>query len=91
MKSDSSAKSIVTWNIQHREGTILRSGKIVERLVEFDADVVVLTEFRINASGTAIKTRMQAQGYTLRHLVVPERASLVYRQRRRRAELIFCR
>lgn len=70
-------KSIVAWNIQHGGGDPQRSPKVITELAEFESDVIVLTEFRNNATGALIKARLAELGYSVSHPLVPERANSV--------------
>ena len=70
-------KSIVAWNIQHGGGSGERGRKIVSELAGLKADVIVLTEFRNNSTGTLIKARLAELGYSVSHPAAPERANSV--------------
>lgn len=51
---------IVSWNAQHGGGR--RAARFAETLADFDADAVVITEFRNNSSGKKIIDILQASG-----------------------------
>ncbi len=54
---------IATLNIRHGGGT--RVSAILRYLPTLDADVLILTEFRSGATGSAIRSNLAAQGYSL--------------------------
>jgi exonuclease III len=71
------SKNIVAWNIRHGGGSGERSQEIVAALPGFDADVIVLTEFRSSSTGSLIKAALARLGYSVSHPDVPERANSV--------------
>jgi exonuclease III len=72
-----SSKSIVAWNIRHGGGGGERSQGVVAALSSLDADVIVLTEFRSNSTGSLIKAALGRLGYSISHPDVPEHANSV--------------
>lgn len=60
-------KKIVSWNIRHGAGSRARRHKVIEQLLQFDADVLVVTEFRLGPSGDALLLAMKGAGYHLSH------------------------
>ncbi len=70
-------RSIVAWNIQHGGGRKNRCRRILNKLEEFDADVLIITEFRNNAAGTTIKSCLAGLGYEISHPATGERANSV--------------
>jgi len=52
---------IATLNIRHGGGT--RVAALLEHIAELDADILALTEFRCNRSGSALRDRLAALGY----------------------------
>ena len=54
---------IATWNIRHGGGGGERGGKVAATLLAFEADILVLTEFRVGAAGHALTARLAAAGY----------------------------
>ncbi len=70
-------RSIVTWNIQHGGGSNARLAGIIAQLRSFDADVLVLTEFRNGRAGRAIKAALTELGFKVSHPLVPERSNSV--------------
>jgi len=52
---------LLTLNIRHGGGT--RSAAIVDAIIESDPDVIVLTEFRENASGATIRAELAERGW----------------------------
>ncbi|MGP4106741.1 endonuclease/exonuclease/phosphatase family protein [Virgibacillus sp. L01] len=52
---------LLTWNI--RQGGKREIKKIVASLVRYDADLIVLTEFRENAAEQFLRQEMQANGW----------------------------
>jgi len=51
---------ILTWNIQHGGGP--RIDRIHEAMRPYEADVVVLSEYRNNERGADLRARMKADG-----------------------------
>ncbi|WP_417693436.1 endonuclease/exonuclease/phosphatase family protein [Roseibium sp.] len=71
-------RRITTWNIKHGGGgTKGRQVPVAEQLLKFDADILVVTEFRPNASGAYITDQLQQAGYSLTHPGGPEKANSV--------------
>jgi exodeoxyribonuclease-3 len=58
-------KRIVSWNIQHGGGKRLR--QVCEVLSTFNADVLVVSEFRANPGGQQLKDHLARSGYQLSH------------------------
>lgn len=56
---------IATLNIRHG-GTRSRDA-LATRLVAYDADLLVVTEFRANAAGAGLITRLEGAGYSTSH------------------------
>ena len=52
---------ILTWNLQHGGGR--RIGRIVEALRPYEADVLVLSEYRNNEPRAALRARLREEGY----------------------------
>lgn len=52
---------LLTWNLQHGGGR--RIDRIVECLRPYEADVIVLSEFRNNEPGVALRARLKEEGY----------------------------
>lgn len=77
IQTSSLTRTVITWNIQHGGGTKERCRSVILELNILNTDVFVLTEFRNNAAGYAIKTRLTELGYFLSHPEVPERANTV--------------
>ena len=46
---------LLTWNLQHGGGS--RIGGIAEALLPYEADVLVLSEFRNNKSGADLRAQ----------------------------------
>lgn len=70
-------KSIVTWNIRHGGGRAERSRKILTQLGAFDADLLIVTEFRNGPTGAVIRAYLASLGYALSHPNAGERANTV--------------
>lgn len=64
---DEPVTRFATWNIQHGGGS--RSGEISRGIEQIAADVLVLTEFRNNASGEVLAKRLEELDY--RHIHCP--------------------
>lgn len=61
-------KRVVTWNIRHGGGgASKRQVRVADQLLAFDADVLVVTEFRANAAGEYIIGRLRNGGYEVSH------------------------
>jgi exonuclease III len=56
---------IATLNIRH--GGSKHGGALATRLIGYDADILVITEFRTNAAGARLKLHLAAAGYTTSH------------------------
>jgi exodeoxyribonuclease-3 len=56
-------KKIVTWNIRHGGG--LRAQLAAETLLGFEADLLVITEYRSGTAGTLVKASLDGAGYRL--------------------------
>lgn len=54
-------KKIVTWNIRHGGG--LRRETVAKSLVGFDADLLVITEFRSGPTGALLSSSLNRAGY----------------------------
>ena len=54
---------IVSLNIRHGGGTVARVDALIARLLGYDADVVVVTEFRANRFGAHLIGELQRAGY----------------------------
>jgi exodeoxyribonuclease III len=52
---------ILTWNIRHGGGT--RVNKIIDRIIEHEADIVIITEYRNNENGLIIRKALLENGY----------------------------
>lgn len=72
-----SQKTIVTWNIRHGGGGTERSQKILSQLGAFNADLLVVTEFRNGPTGAVVRTHLASLGYSLSHPNAGERANSV--------------
>lgn len=70
-------KTIVTWNIRHGGGGAERSQKILSQLSAFNADVLVVTEFRNGPTGAIIRSHLAGLGYAISHPDTRERANSV--------------
>lgn len=53
---------IATLNIRH--GGAKSAGALATRLLGYDADILVVTEFRANAAGARLMLHLAAAGYT---------------------------
>jgi exodeoxyribonuclease III len=51
---------LVTWNLQHGGGR--RIDQIAVALLPYDADVLVLSEYRNNVSGDDLRARLKEDG-----------------------------
>ena len=70
-------KSIVTWNIRHGGGANERRAAVIAQLLSFDADLLIVTEFRLNTTGVAICSALAGAGYALSHPGVDDKANSV--------------
>ncbi len=61
------ALKIVTWNIRHGGGAQANRSRMVNTLLGFQADILVLTEFQMGAAGESIMAALSAAGYTFSH------------------------
>lgn len=68
---------IVCWNIRHGGGDGERNARIRAALTEFNADILVIPEFRPNAGGDLIKAHLSELGYHLTHPDVQEKLNTV--------------
>lgn len=66
---------IATLNI--RQGGTKSAEALTDRMLGYDADLLVVTEFRANAAGTALISRLDAAGYTSAHPSVDRRHNTV--------------
>ncbi|MGI4802815.1 MAG: endonuclease/exonuclease/phosphatase family protein [Janthinobacterium lividum] len=58
---------IVSWNIRHGGGSGERGQMVIETLKSFDADILVVPEFRIGGTGERIVQALRAYGYHVSH------------------------
>lgn len=56
---------IATLNIRH--GGTRSAEALATRLLGYDADLLVITEFRTNAAGTRLISRLESAGYSVTH------------------------
>ena len=63
----SDARRVVTLNILHGGGSVDRGGALLARLLSYDADILVVTEFRANRFGELLIGRLQRAGYATSH------------------------
>ncbi|SEP88328.1 Exonuclease III [Mycobacterium sp. 88mf] len=66
---------IATLNIRH--GGSKFSDALTARLLGYDADLLVVTEFRANEAGRALVARLEGAGYTTTHPVVDAKQNCV--------------
>ena len=52
---------IITWNIKHGGGT--RINQVIDTLGEYDADILVITEYRNNEKGKNLRNFLMERGY----------------------------
>lgn len=60
-------RRIVTWNIWHGGGTGERHRQVVARLLAYEADLLIITEFRPGPSGRALLRALTEGGYSISH------------------------
>jgi exodeoxyribonuclease III len=58
---------VVAFNILHGRGSVDRIGTLATRLLSYDADVLVVSEFRANRFGDLLTGRLQGEGYGTSH------------------------
>ena len=56
-------RRVVALNILHGGGSVDRIGTLATRLLSYDADVLVVSEFRANRFGDLLTGRLQGEGY----------------------------
>ena len=71
------SKRVVSWNIRHGGGDGERSARIREVLGRFDAEVLVITEFRANSGGERLKVYLSELGYYLSHPAIEPKLNTV--------------
>lgn len=59
------ATTIATLNIRH--GGRKSGAALADRMLGYDADILVVTEFRSNEVGAQLRTRLEAAGYATSH------------------------
>lgn len=62
---------IITWNIRHGGGT--RVDSIIRRLINKDADLVVITEYRNNENGVKIRQALLEAGYLFQYCPITDK------------------
>jgi exodeoxyribonuclease-3 len=62
---------IVTWNIRHGGPAGDKLRHVIETLLGFDADLLVVTEYRSHARGAIIEAALRAAGYHTSHPGAP--------------------
>jgi hypothetical protein len=60
-------RRVVALNILHGGGSVDRIGTLATRLLSYDADVIVVPEFRANRFGDLLTGRLQGEGYGTSH------------------------
>lgn len=70
-------RRIYCLNIRHGGGTKARRTEILRHVEAASADVVVLTEFRLNDAGREILARLAALGYAVTHPEIEPRRNTV--------------
>lgn len=60
-------RRVAALNIRHGGGTVSRTDALIARLLSYDADVLVVTEFRDNMAGARLIRELELSGYTTSH------------------------
>ncbi|WP_232007358.1 endonuclease/exonuclease/phosphatase family protein [Mycobacterium intermedium] len=67
----------MTINIRHGGGTTDRVDALVTRMLGYDADMLVVSEFRANANGARLQAALERSGYATSHPVAAPRQNSV--------------
>ncbi len=68
---------IITWNIQHGGGS--RIDRICDALHPYEADLIILAEFRHNKAANTLRDRLSEQGYAYQSAPhAPARSNIVF-------------
>ncbi len=68
---------VICWNIRHGGGDGDRSARIHEAFSGFNADLLVVPEFRTNPAGDRLKAHLATLGYHLSHPETPPKLNTV--------------
>lgn len=63
---------IVTWNIRHGGPSGEKLRHVIETLLNFNADLLVVTEYRAHDRGAAIEAALRQAGYATSHPGAPK-------------------